>query len=81
MRKVNQMKLMRVTDPHIVLELIEKEFQPLAPETAALEEAGGRVLAEPVYAGEDIPGFDRSTVDGYAVRPDSSGAQDGLPLF
>ncbi|HPU01948.1 MAG TPA: molybdopterin molybdotransferase MoeA [Bacillota bacterium] len=80
MRKVNQMKLMRVTDPHIVLELIEKEFQPLAPETAALEEAGGRVLAEPVYAGEDIPGFDRSTVDGYAVRArDSFGAQEGLP--
>jgi len=80
LEKVNPMKLMRVTDPQIVLELIEKEFQPLVAETAALEEAGGRVLAGPVYAGEDIPGFDRSTVDGYAVMArDSFGAQEGLP--
>ncbi|NLN21707.1 MAG: molybdopterin molybdenumtransferase MoeA, partial [Syntrophomonadaceae bacterium] len=28
----------------------------------------GRRLAAPVIAGENVPGFDRSTVDGYAVR-------------
>lgn len=78
--KVNLMKLMRVTDPQIVLELIEKHFLPLAAETTDLEQAGGRILAEPVYAGEDLPGFDRSTVDGYAViARESFGAQEGLP--
>lgn len=74
------MKLMRVTDPQIVLKLIEKHFQPLSAEMTTLERAGGRVLAEPVCAGEDLPGFDRSTVDGYAViARESFGAQEGLP--
>ncbi len=78
--KVNLMKLMRVTDPQIVLELIEEHFQPLSAETIPLEHAGGRVLAGPVCAGEDLPGFDRSTMDGYAVMArESFGAQEGLP--
>lgn len=74
------MKLMRVTNPQVVLELIQEHFQPLAAETATLDRAGGRVLAGTVRAGEDLPGFDRSTVDGYAViARDSFGAQEGLP--
>ncbi|MHB9057607.1 MAG: molybdopterin molybdotransferase MoeA [Bacillota bacterium] len=48
------------------------------PLTAAL----GRVLAEAVTAGEDVPGFDRSTVDGYAVRAaDTFGASEALPAL
>lgn len=74
------MKLMRVTNPQIVLELIQEHFQPLAAEMETLDRAGGRVLAGTVHAGEDLPGFDRSTVDGYAViARDSFGAQEGLP--
>ena len=74
------MKLMQVTDPETVLKLIAEHFQPLSTETAALEEAGGRVLAEPVYADAGIPGFDRSTVDGYAVfARESFGAGESLP--
>lgn len=76
------MKLMRVTDPASVLELIEKHFQPLEAEMISLGKAGGRVLAEPVYADADIPGFDRSTVDGYALfARESFGAQEGLPAI
>lgn len=41
---------------------------PLATEEVPLTEALGRVLAKPVYAPEDVPGFHRSTVDGYAVQ-------------
>ena len=40
----------------------------LAPETVALEHALGRVLAEDVRAEVDVPGFDRSNMDGFAVR-------------
>ena len=32
-----------------------------------LEDAGGRVLAEDVVAGRDVPPFDRAAMDGYAV--------------
>lgn len=78
--KVNLMKLMRVTDPQIVLQLIGEHFQPLAAETISLEQAGNRVLAKTITAGDDIPGFNRSTVDGYAViARESFGAQEGLP--
>ncbi len=51
-------------------------------ETVPLTAALGRVLAEDVTAGEDVPGFDRSTVDGYAVRAaDTFGASEALPAL
>lgn len=37
-------------------------------ETVPLAEAGGRFLGEDISAPEDVPAFDRSLVDGYAVR-------------
>jgi molybdopterin molybdotransferase len=53
-----------------------------AVETVALEAAHGRVPAEPVRAPHDLPGFPRSTVDGYAVRAaDTYGASEGLPSY
>jgi len=44
-------------------------------ETVALAEAEGRVLAEPLLAPINLPGFDNSAVDGYAVRFDDLMAQ------
>ncbi len=42
---------------------------PVLPaETLPLSEALGRVLAEPVVAGREIPPWDNSSMDGYAVR-------------
>jgi molybdopterin molybdotransferase len=41
---------------------------PLGHETVALTEAAGRVLAEPVVSPVDLPRFDNSAMDGYAVR-------------
>lgn len=56
--------------------------QELGTERVGLTEALGRVLAEPVRAGEDVPPFARSTVDGYAVRAaDTFGASEGLPAL
>jgi molybdopterin molybdotransferase len=53
-----------------------------AVETVALEDAHGRVPAQPVRAPHDLPGFARSTVDGYAVRAaDTYGASEGLPSY
>ena len=43
--------------------------QPLKElETLALDEADGRVLAQDLLAALDVPGFDNSAMDGYAVR-------------
>lgn len=42
----------------------------------------GMVLGEDVFSGENIPPFDRSRVDGYAViSADVQGASDSLPVF
>jgi len=53
---------------------------PLADETVPLERALGRVLAEDVRAAVDVPGFDRSNMDGFAVRAkDTYGASEEEP--
>src|SRR5690242_5423335 len=53
-----------------------------AVETVALEAAHGRVPSAPIRAPHDLPGFARSTVDGYAVRAaDTYGASEGLPSY
>jgi molybdopterin molybdotransferase len=53
-----------------------------AVERLALEDALGRVPAEPVVAADALPGFARATVDGFAVRAaDTYGASEGLPSY
>ncbi|MDS0259324.1 molybdopterin biosynthesis protein [Haloarcula sp. S1CR25-12] len=49
-------------------------------ETVALADARDRVLAERVDAALDVPGFDRASMDGYAVRArDTFGADEAAP--
>ena len=53
---------------------------PLGAETIPLSEALGRILACAVIADVDVPGFDRSSVDGFAVRAnDTTGASERQP--
>jgi molybdopterin molybdotransferase len=52
------------------------------PEEIPSDEAPGRVTCTDVTANADIPGFDRSIVDGFAVRAeDTSGATDSVPVL
>jgi molybdopterin molybdotransferase len=44
----------------------------LSSECVPLRAAAGRVLAAPVVSTVDVPGFDRATMDGYAVVADST---------
>jgi molybdopterin molybdotransferase len=51
-------------------------------ERLPLEKACGRVLAEDVVAGEPIPPFTRSCMDGYAVSAaDTFGASESIPAY
>jgi molybdopterin molybdotransferase len=53
-----------------------------ASETVPLGAALDRVLAREVVSFADLPGFDRSTMDGYAVRArDTFGATESLPAY
>jgi putative molybdopterin biosynthesis protein len=57
------------------------DLSPLPGETARLSDALGRVLAHDVAAPIDVPPFDRSNVDGFALRAaDSAGASDAAPV-
>jgi putative molybdopterin biosynthesis protein len=56
------------------------DLTPLPAEAVALADARMRVLAHDVVAAVDAPPFDRSNVDGFAVRAaDTVGASDGNP--
>ncbi len=52
--------------------LIAEKISPLPPSLAALEMAFARVLREDVRADADLPAFDRSAMDGYAVALDDA---------
>ena len=55
-------------------------LEPLGAEKAPLQEALGRVLAEDVVSEVNVPSFDRSNYDGYAVRAaDTFGAAEEEP--
>jgi molybdopterin molybdotransferase/putative molybdopterin biosynthesis protein len=56
------------------------DLRPLGAETVPLSRALGRILARAVIADVDVPGFDRSSVDGFAVRADDTvGATERAP--
>jgi molybdenum cofactor synthesis domain-containing protein len=50
------------------IQIVKDQTQPLSPERVELEDALDRFLAEDVIADTDLPPFDRSQMDGYAVR-------------
>jgi putative molybdopterin biosynthesis protein len=56
------------------------DLRPLAAELVPLAEALGRVLAEDIRSPVNVPSFDRSNVDGFAVRAaDTFGASEQQP--
>jgi putative molybdopterin biosynthesis protein len=56
------------------------KLSPLGSETVPLSQARGRILARSVVADVDVPGFDRASVDGFAVRADDTvGASEREP--
>ncbi|MEM1662348.1 MAG: molybdopterin biosynthesis protein [Desulfurococcaceae archaeon] len=73
----------RLVDLEEIEPIIEKyvKIEPLGVEEVKLIEALGRVLAEDIYAPIDYPPFDRSIVDGYAIRSiDVSNADELNPV-
>jgi molybdopterin molybdotransferase len=51
---------------------LDAQLQPLDPETVPLRLAARRVLAESITSNVDVPGFDRATMDGYALAAEST---------
>jgi molybdopterin molybdotransferase len=71
----------KVADIETVLSY-KTRFKRVETEQIPVQEALGRVLAGDIPAPHDIPGFDRSTMDGFAVRAASTfGASEGNPAY
>jgi molybdopterin molybdotransferase len=64
-----------------VIALLDRRIAPLPAETVPLAQAAGRVLAADVVADLAVPGFDRTAMDGYALRAEETfGASPYNPL-
>jgi len=75
---------LRLSTVEEVIGLLEGALGAVRPEVeeVPLAAALGRVLAGDFAAGEDMPGFRRSTMDGYAVRSrDVGGAAEERPAY
>ncbi len=68
MRKVFR----ELTNLEQAYDLLMKYRIPHRVEEVQLTEAIGRILAEDVVSDVDVPGFDRSALDGYAVRAEDT---------
>jgi molybdopterin molybdotransferase len=74
---------MAKTDLESALEILRSSVEPLEAEPVRLEEALGRTLAGEIISAEQVPAFDKSAMDGYALRAaETFGASptDPVPL-
>src|SRR5688572_29042958 len=80
---MKQEQFLSVVDRDEAERRLREALGPLAPlgvEEVPLDAALGRVLAEDVASPADVPGFDRSNVDGWAVvAADTFGASEQAP--
>ncbi|MBA4349592.1 MAG: molybdopterin molybdenumtransferase MoeA [Thermodesulfovibrio sp.] len=70
--------------PSDALNLILKAIQDntLSTERLRIEDRYGRITASDIVSSEDLPGFSRSTVDGYALNSaDTFGAKENSPAY
>ena len=76
--------MLNVKTPEAAMLEIKSRFGQLKVqgEEIPLPDTRGRVLYEDVISDEQIPGFDRSSVDGWAVKAsDTFGCSDSLPAL
>jgi molybdopterin molybdotransferase len=56
------------TDLNAALDILRSSLAPLEAESVSLEEALGRTLARDMVSTAEVPAFDKSAMDGYALR-------------
>jgi len=81
--KSPKVELLDVHQVSEVVEMIREQFYPITEtETKGIMDAVGRVLAMDIVSKENVPGFNRSTVDGYAVKAKNTyGSTESMPTF
>ena len=75
-------ELFNVMSPLAAIDLLTGTVSLVGTERVKTENSLGRVLANSEYSDEELPRFDRSSMDGYSVRSsDTYGASDSLPAY
>jgi molybdopterin molybdotransferase len=77
------MDLFKVLDIKEVQRIIDENFKTESKaEKVPLSKALGRVLYSDIISRENVPGFRRSSVDGYAIKAkESAGASEAMPAM
>ena len=74
-------KFFTVVPPETVLSLVDR-FDPVSQETVSLLKAHDRILAVDIVVADNLPGFTRSTMDGFAVPAAATfGASEANPVY
>ncbi len=75
--------MLYVKTPDEALQIINDEFSDGLPgEFIHISDASGRILAADITAAEYVPDFNRSTVDGYALKASETfGSSDSIPAI
>lgn len=74
--------MLKVVSTEMADEIVEKTFSSYAVpfESVNIENLNGRILAKDILSVENVPSFDRVTVDGYAViSSDTFGCSESMP--
>lgn len=82
LRAARQQQFLEVVDRDVAETRFHEHLnlEPLSPECVALQHSLGRILSADVTADVDVPAFDRSNVDGFAVQAaDTVGAMEETP--
>ncbi|WP_339062011.1 hypothetical protein [Tepidibacillus marianensis] len=81
--KAHKVELLDVHQVSEVAQMIKEQFHSItASESRGIMDAVGTVLAKDIVSREDVPGFNRSTVDGYAVKAKNTyGSSESMPTF
>lgn len=78
--KLNFFKVASVSDAQERIKTLLRGCRGV--EKVSLRDSRGRILAEDIHSQEDVPNFNKSTVDGYAVvAKDTYGASESLPTI
>lgn len=76
------MELLKVDLLEEAIEKLNKYITEPRIETIKLEDALGRIISKDINSDYNVPEFDRSIVDGYAVKAaDTQGASESMPCF
>jgi molybdopterin molybdotransferase len=77
------MPMLSVKTPDEAIEIVRKNFsRVMDTQRVGITDALGRVLAEDITSAEYVPGFNRSSVDGYAVlSSDTFGCSESIPAI